>query len=117
MKYENLPIYKSAMNFCVYVETIVKSFDKYNKYTIGGDLRESSKQLLFLIHRANMKEEKEKELLNLRDKCEDVKMLVQLAKELQAFKSFKQFEQSSKLLVEICKQSQAWLNHYARVVK
>ena len=117
MKYENLPIYKSSMDFCVYVETIVKSFDKYHKYTIGNDLREYSKQMLFLIHRANMSEEKKDKLELLRDKCEDVKMLLQLAKELKAFKSFAQFEHSSKLAVAICKQAQAWLNHYARVVK
>ena len=117
MKYENLPIYKSTMDFCVYIETIVKSFEKYHKYTLGNDLRESSKQILFLIHRANMSEEKKDKLIILRDKCEDMKMLIQLAKELKAFVSFKQFEYSSKLIVEICKQSQAWLNHYARVVK
>ena len=117
MKYENLPIYKSAMEFCVYIETIVKSFDKYHKYSIGNDLREYSKELLFLIHRANIHKEKQDKLIVLRDKCEDMKMLIQLAKELKVFKSFKQFEHSSKLLVDICKQSQAWLNHYARVIK
>jgi len=117
MKYENLPIYKSAMEFCVYIETIVKSFDKNHKYTIGNDLREYSKQLLFLIHRANIDEHKRDKLIVLRDKCEDMKMLVHLGKELKSFKSFKQFEHSSKLLVHICKQSQAWLNYYARVVK
>jgi len=117
MRYENLPIYKSAMDFCVYVETIVRGFEKYHKYTLGVDLRNESKALLYLIHRANIHEEKSTELTQLRDKCEDVKMLLQLSKELKAFSSFKQFEHSSKLIVAICKQSQAWLNHYARVTK
>jgi hypothetical protein len=54
MKYENLPIYRDAMSFCVYIESIVKSFDKYHKYTIGTDLREYTKSILFLIHRANI---------------------------------------------------------------
>ena len=117
MKYENLPIYKSAMDFCVYMETIVKGFEKYHKYTLGVDLRNESKSLLYLIHRANIHEKKHTQLLELRDKCEDVKMLLQLTKELKAFNSFKQFEHSSKLMVEICKQSQAWLNYYARVTK
>lgn len=117
MKYENLPIYKSAMDFCVYMETIVRGFEKYHKYTIGVDLRNESKALLYLIHRANIHEEKSVQLLQLRDKCEEVKMLIQLTKELKAFNSFKQFEHSSKLIVEICKQSQAWLNYYAGVAK
>ena len=46
------------MDLCVYIEITVKSFDKYHKYTIGNDLRAYAKELLFLIHRANMHEEK-----------------------------------------------------------
>ena len=43
MKYEKLPIYKSAMDFCVYIETIVRGFEKYHKYTLGVELRSESK--------------------------------------------------------------------------
>ncbi len=35
MYYENLPIYRSAMNLIVYIETIVRGFEKYHKYTFG----------------------------------------------------------------------------------
>ena len=73
MRYDNLPIYKSALNLCVYAETIVRSFDKYNKYTIGEDLRTMSKELLFLIHRANISQNKKEFLEDLRNKCEDLK--------------------------------------------
>lgn len=114
MKYEELPIYKAGLDFAVYMETIVKSFQKYEKYTVGEDLRNYSKELLFLIHRANISEDKKEKIEALRDKCEELKMLIQLCKELKAFRSFKQFEHSSKLLVGICKQSQAWLNHYCQ---
>jgi hypothetical protein len=31
MQYDNLPIYKSALDFCVYIETIVKGFAKYER--------------------------------------------------------------------------------------
>jgi len=117
MNYDNLPIYKSAMDLCVYVETIVKGFDKYHKYTIGEDLRDYAKKLLFLIHRANRSEAKKEHLIVLRDTCEDMKMLIQLAKALKAFKSFDQFEHLSKRIVEICKQAQSWLNYCTRVVK
>lgn len=95
MQYDNLPIYKSALDFCVYIETIVKSFGKYEKYTIGEDLRNYSKEILFLVHKANISQEKKKKLEVLRDKCE----------ELKAFKSFKQFEVSSKMKVDIARQS------------
>jgi hypothetical protein len=117
MQYDNLPIYKSALDLCVYLETIVKSFEKYEKYTIGEDLRKYSKDILFLVHKANIRLDKKEYLELLRDKCEELKMLLQLCKELKAFKSFKQFEVSSKMAVDIARQSQAWFNHYARVSK
>ena len=114
MNYDNLPIYKLALDLCVYVETIVKSFDKYFKYSVGSDLREYSKQILFGIHKANRSYEKKIWLEKLVDRCEEFKMLVQLCKELKAFKSFKQFEYISKKSVELAKQSQAWLNYFLK---
>ena len=115
MYYDNLPIYKSALDFCVYIETIVKNFDKYTRYSIGEDLRIHSKELLFLIHRVNRAEDKNTHLNLLVEKCEESKMLIQITKELKVFKSFKQFEYSSKLCVNICKQSQAWFNHSKKI--
>lgn len=114
MKYENLPIFRAALKLCVYIETIVKGFEKYHKYTIGVDLRTASKELLFLIHRANIStvQKRVEVLQTLRDGCENVKMLIILSKELKAFKSFNQFEHSTKLAIEVCKQSQAWLDSY-----
>ncbi len=115
MYYDNLPIYKSALDLVVYIETIVKGFDKYHKYTIGEDLRNYSKELLFLIQRANMSKEREAELLKLRDKAEEVKMLIRVTQELKIFKGFKQFEHCSKMSFEVCRQAQAWLSSVARV--
>ena len=111
MNYSSLPIYKSALDFCVYIEIIVKGFEKYSKYSIGEDLRKSSKEVLFLIHYANRLEDKRETLCSLVEKCEESKMLIQIAKELKVFKSFKQFEHTAKLCVSICKQAQAWYNH------
>jgi len=116
MYYENLPIFRSAMNLAVYIETIVKSFDRYHKYTIGVHLRERSQKILFLISQANMAKDKTKKLFQLRDMCEMTKITVILAKELKAFRSFKQFEQSSKLTIEVCRQAQAWLKSSAGVL-
>ena len=116
MLYDNLPVYKSAMELCVYIEQIVMGFDRYHKYTIGEDLRCYSKEALFCIHRANRSKNKKPELERLRDKCEEIKMLISLAKELKAFKSFSQFEHSVKLTINICKQAQSWLNQSAGIV-
>lgn len=116
MYYENLPIFRSSLNLVVYVETIVKSFEKYHKYTIGAQLREKAQAVLFLIAQANMAVQKHEKLYLLRDSCEQLKMMVQVAKELKAFKSFTQFEHTSKLCVEVCKQAQAWLKSTAGVL-
>jgi len=110
MSGEKFPIFKSAMGLSVYIEQIVRGFEKYHKYTIGIDLRERSKKILFLINRAYLSNNRVDELINLRDGCEEMKILLQLSKELKAFRSFKQFEYSSMLTVGICKQAQAWLN-------
>ncbi|CAA6826471.1 MAG: Unknown protein [uncultured Sulfurovum sp.] len=111
---ENLPIYKSALSLAVYMEQIVRGFEKYHKYTMGVDLRQKSKALLFAISRANLSQNKVDDLVRLRDTCEEMKMLIQLSKELKAFKDFKQFEHSSLLSVTVCKQAQAWLKSSQR---
>ena len=76
---------------------------------MGVELRQKSKTLLFAIKRVNMGEDKIQALITLRDACEDMKILIQLSKELQAFKNFRQFGHSSLLTVTVCKQAQAWL--------
>ena len=97
------------------MEQIVRGFEKYSKYTMGVELRAKSKDILFAINRANLSDNKILALTKLRDSCEDMKMLVQLSKELKAFNSFEQFERSSLLVVSVCKQSQAWLKATKRV--
>jgi len=117
MNNQNFPIFRSALELCVYIETIVKSFDKYHKYTIGEDMWKFSKDMLFIINPVGFVKDKTRVLTKLRDRCEDMKMLLLIAKELKAFKSFKQFEYSSKLSVDVCKQSQAWLGSVVRVTR
>lgn len=109
MSSQNLPIYKSALELARYIEEIVRGFEKYHKYTMGVDLRNKSKEILFGISRANLSEDRVATLGSLRDSCEEMKMLIHLSKELKAFRSFKQFEYSSMLSVGVCKQAQAWL--------
>jgi len=113
----DFPIFRVALELCVYVETIVKGFEKYHKYTIGADLRSFSKDMLFIINRVGLADDKIRAVKKLRDRCEDMKMLLLIAKELQAFRSFKQFEHASRLSVSVCRQSQAWLSSMVRVTR
>ena len=57
-RYEHLPLYKTAMELTVYIETVVRSFSRYHKYTLGTDLRQQSRALVTVIIRANSRGEK-----------------------------------------------------------
>lgn len=48
-QYEHLPIYKKAYDLTLYFEKIVRNFSRYDKYTIGADLRQLSRDVLRLI--------------------------------------------------------------------
>ena len=57
-RYEHLPIYKKAMDLSIYLEKIVRNFSRYNKYTIGSELRTMSRDIVKLIIKANSTREK-----------------------------------------------------------
>jgi len=65
-RYDHLPVYKTAMDLAVYIETVVRGFSRYHKYTWGTDLRQQSRELVTVIIRANSQREKFPVLLDLR---------------------------------------------------
>ena len=91
-RYEHLPIYKKAMELSVYLQNTVRNFSRYNKYSVGADLRELSRSILLLIIRANSTRDKEKPLTELVERCEMLKTMLVFAKEIKAFDSFKSFQ-------------------------
>ena len=107
--YENLPVYRKAMELATQMERVVMGFPRYHKYTLGKDLRDCSRSLIVLIIRANSKKDKREELTCLRDRAEELKATLLIAKEIKAFKSFRQFQSLVELTVEICRQSEGWL--------
>jgi len=107
--YMNYPIFKKAMELNIYMETIVKNFSRFHKYSIGQELRELSRVILYSISKIYYEKDKKESIINLRNKAEELKIIIILAKELKVFNSFKQFEVSSHLAFEIAKQSQSWL--------
>lgn len=54
MASQDYSILRSALELCVYIETIIKSFDKYHKYTIGEDMRKFSKKMIFIINKIGL---------------------------------------------------------------
>ena len=69
--YEHLPIYKEAMEVAIYFENIVKNFSRYNKYTLGSELRKLSRGTVKLIIKANSSREKLPILYELRERLEE----------------------------------------------
>ena len=87
-RYEHLPIYNKAMELGVYLDTIVRNFSRYHKYTIGQDLRDLSRNVIKSIICANSSVTKTEPLFNLVQHCEMLKTMLFFAKEAKAFSSF-----------------------------
>lgn len=107
--YEHLPIYKSALDLCIYSEKIVRHFDRHHKYVIGADLRRLSIKAVMLIIKANDSRNKIPVLSQLRDVLEEIKILIKICKEVKAFNNFKSFEVSVKMTDSVIKQCAGWL--------
>ena len=107
--YENLPIYKSALDLAEYIDEIVCHFAKRHKYTAGSKLLNLSLEALLLIAAAIKKAERKDCLIQVRDKLEAMKILLRFCKRRKAFNSFKSFEVGVKKVVEVAKQCEGWL--------
>jgi hypothetical protein len=82
--YENLPIYKKAFDLTVFLENSVRDFSRYHKYSIGADLRHMSRNIVSMVIKANSKKDKADLLTQLRDCCEEMKLMIIVGKEIKA---------------------------------
>ena len=102
-RYEHLPIYKQAMDVAVHFENVVAGFSRYHKYTLGTELRNQSRAVVALIVKANAARDKRPELLALRECLDELLILMRLAKEVKAFKSFSSFQFADEQVVSVCR--------------
>lgn len=110
--YEHLPIYKKAMDFAIYIETIVRHFSRYHKYSLGSDLRHLARQTVRLVIRANSQRDQSQRintLCQLRVTIEEVKICLRLGKEVKAFQNLNSFVQGIEQVVGLSKQNEGWL--------
>ena len=107
--YEQLPVYKKALDLTVYFNTIVRHFDKHCKYTIGADLCNLSRRILILVARANAKQDRIIKLQEAIELLEELKILIHVCKEIKAFRSSNTFEFSIRKTIEVAKQCEGWL--------
>ncbi len=106
--YENLPIYKLATELAVRMDKVVREFSRFHKYALGARLRNSALDLVLLVARANRREERVAALDLLCRQVEELKVMLNLGKELQAFQSFREFAQLMEQVVNIARQAEGW---------
>ena len=69
---DHLPIYRRTCDLCLHLEQVVRSFPRYQKYTLGTDLRGAARRALSLVVRANSRRDKTSVLLELRETLEEL---------------------------------------------
>ncbi|MDP2903621.1 MAG: four helix bundle protein [Methylovulum sp.] len=107
---KTLPIWRDATNLLLEIEQAVKHFPRYHKYTLGSELRTQAMLICRLTGRAwRDKSSAQHWLEKLVPAVDDLKIQLQLAKELQVFRNFAEFERLATLTVDVGKQSGGWL--------
>lgn len=94
----------------MHLEKAVRRFPHYHKYSLGQDLRQCARRLCRLVTRANEAHTaaRGKVLEELVLTVEDMKTLLTLVQETQAFGSFNKFAVATELVVSLGKQSGGW---------
>lgn len=110
--YEDLPVYKKALDLAVYFEKTVRGFERYHKFTIGADLKNLSRRILVLIAKANTKQFRTDCLTGALDKLEELKITLHFCKEVKAFHNFRSFEIAVKSVIEVSKQCEGWMSSW-----
>jgi len=106
------PIAKAAERLLLEVELGVRGFPRYHKYTLGSEIRGQAMSVVRLTHRAWRDRARQVEWTSkLAFAIDDLKLSLQLGKQVQAFKSFRQFELIAGLAVDLGRQCGGWSKH------
>lgn len=95
----------------VQFERVVSGFSRYHKYTLGTELREASRAVLHQVLRANNAKdmsERSAELLVLRDRFEALLLVMRVAKEVKAFKSFAGYLHAVGQAGSVARRNEGW---------
>jgi len=76
------------------------------RYTHGSDLRNTAREMVKLIIRANNSRKKISALEELRIFLEESRLILRICKELKAFKNFKFFETAINQVTNISRQAE-----------
>ena len=112
-RYEHLPIYRATFELTLDVERTVRGFSRYNKYTLGSDLRQKARGLVEKVVEANGSLDRSRVLSELRREIEGFKLLVRLCEEAGAFTGPSAYLRMAEKVVGISKQNEGWLRQSA----
>jgi hypothetical protein len=109
MSFQLPKIVKDAEGLMREIELAVRTFPRYHKYAIGSELREQARNVTRLAHRAWRDRARQLEWSGkLAFAIDDLKFSLQLGQNVQAFKSFRQFEAIARLTAEVGMQCGGW---------
>lgn len=86
-------------------------FSRYHKYTLGTELRQASRAVVTAVVVANSAYDKAPQLLALRAQLDELLLLMRLAKEAKAFRSFAAYAHAVEQVTSVCRQNELF---YAR---
>lgn len=110
MAFEIPPIARVAERLLKEVEETVRRFPRYHKYTFGSDLRREAMHVARLTHRAWRDHDQQTHWLRrLAFAIDDLKLSLQLGKQIEAFASFRQFEMLARIAADLGRQCGGWL--------
>jgi hypothetical protein len=110
MNRELPPIAKLAMRVLACVEEAVTRFPRKHRYTLGSDLRSRAMAVARATHRAWRDQARRQQRVHeLALAIDDLKITLQLGKDVQAFRSFGQFEAVARLVNDLGRQCGGWL--------
>jgi hypothetical protein len=109
MSFSLPPIVKAAERLMLEIEQAVRRFPRYHKYTHGTRLREQAMAIARLAHRA-WRDQGNRGMwtAKLVWAVDDLKLSLQLGKQIEAFASFAQFEMLARLCADLGKQCGGW---------
>jgi four helix bundle protein len=105
---EGLPIYKAAMDLVVALDAAVRRFSRFHKYTVGSQLREAALALVLQVAKSHQRQDREAALELACQRAEEMKILLNVAKEVKAFQTFNGHVQLVEQAVGVAKQAEGW---------
>jgi len=102
-------IARKAEALAVAIENAVRGFARFNKYAIGSELRAAAMLVVKVCNRAWRDRSRQMQWVDkLVWVIDELKVVVQLAKQLNAFKSFSQFEAIIRMADDVGRCAGGW---------